>query len=515
MKRTKKLPSGGVVKPSDWRSKRNTAWIEEHLRVPEGKFVGQPIKLTDEQKRWIAKLYDTPTSLFILSLPRKNGKTAFLAMILLLHLCGPEARRNSQLYSAAQSRDQAAILFKLAAKMVRMSPDLSAYVKIRDTIKELECFEIGTVYKALSSDAPTAHGLSPALAIHDELGQVRGPRSELYEALETATAAQESPLSVVISTQAPTDADLLSVLIDDAARGADPTVKLVQYSAPLESAAFDEATIRACNPHFDVFMNRDAVMKMARDAERMPSAEAAFRNLVLNQRVNLSNPFITKAVYERCSGSAEAQVLGSRPVYIGLDLSGRLDLTALVSVAVDDDGVMHVRAEFFAPALGLEERSRRDRVPYDVWAKQGFLTLTPGETVDYAFVAHKLCEIADECKLKEIAFDRWKIAELKKEVADLERDLPFVEFGQGFKDMSPALDILESLFVAGKIRHGDNPILKMCFANAVVTRDPAGNRKMDKSKATGRIDGAVALAMAAARAKIADNRQQPLQMFIL
>lgn len=480
------------------RSERNAAWIETYCRVPEGKLVGQPVRLTDHQRDWLRRIYDSPTSLFILTLPRKNGKTAFLAMILLLHLCGPEAKRNSQLYSAAQSRDQAAILFKLAAKMVRMSPDLSAYVKPRDTIKELECTELGTVYKALSSDAPTAHGLSPALTIHDELGQTRGPRSELYEALETATAAQESPLSIVISTQAPTDGDLLSILVDDAKRGADPTIKVVQYSAPDDAPAFEEETIRACNPHYDVFMNRDAVMKMARDAQRMPSMEASFRNLVLNQRVNPTSPFISRDVFEKGSAPIDPAVLATKPVYAGLDLSGRLDLTALVQAAKDDDGVWHVRCDFFAPAYGVDERSRRDRVPYDVWAKgaNAALTLTPGETVDYAYVAHRLCEVADECDLEAVAFDRWKIKMLERELAEAERELPLVEFGQGFKDMSPALDALESLFIAGKIRHGGNPILRMCAANAVVTKDPAGNRKLDKSKATGRIDGMVALAMA-------------------
>ena len=131
---------------------------------------------------------------------------------------GPPARNkpNSQLFSAAQSRDQAAIIFSLAAKMVRMNRDLAQAVVVRETAKELLCPELGTKYKALSAEASTAFGLSPALIIFDELGQVRGPRSSLYEALETATAAQASPLSIIISTQAPTDADLLSILIDDA-----------------------------------------------------------------------------------------------------------------------------------------------------------------------------------------------------------------------------------------------------------------------------------------------------------
>jgi phage terminase large subunit-like protein len=137
---------------------------------------------------------------------RKNGKTALAAFLLLLHLCGPEAKPNSQLYSAAQSREQAAVLFNLAAKCVRMSPDLHSVMIIRDTAKELGLPEIGTKYRALSADASTAYGLSPVFTVHDELGQVKGPRSELYEALETASAPTKSRLSVIISTQAPTTA---------------------------------------------------------------------------------------------------------------------------------------------------------------------------------------------------------------------------------------------------------------------------------------------------------------------
>ena len=182
-------------------------------RIPEGKFVGQPVKLVDFQKDTIRGIYDSPTRRAIISFGRKNAKTTLAAFLLLLHLCGPEARANAQLYSAAQSREQASILFSLAAKIVRMSPDLGQVVAIRDTAKQLFCAELGTLYRALSAEASTAYGLSPVFTVHDELGQVRGPRSELYEALETASAAQENPLSIIISTQAPTNADLLSLLM--------------------------------------------------------------------------------------------------------------------------------------------------------------------------------------------------------------------------------------------------------------------------------------------------------------
>jgi phage terminase large subunit-like protein len=144
--------------------------------------------------------------MFILCMGRKNAKTAFIAMLLLLHLVGPEAKQNSQLFSDAQSREQASILFAYAAKMIRMSPDLGMYVTIRDSTKQLFCEGLGTLYRALSAEASTAYGFNPAFAVHDELGQVIGPRSELFEALETAAGAQEEPLSIVISTQAPNDA---------------------------------------------------------------------------------------------------------------------------------------------------------------------------------------------------------------------------------------------------------------------------------------------------------------------
>jgi len=459
-------------------------------------------------------IYDSPTRMFILSMARKNAKTAMSAMLLLLHLVGPEAKPNSQLFSAAQSRDQAGVLFALAAKMVRMSPDLSQYVVVRDTAKQLACAELGTLYRALSAEASTAYGLSPAFAVHDELGQVRGPRSELYEAIETAAGAQEEPLSIVISTQAPTDADLLSVLIEDAKRGEDPTVKVRLYTADENLDPFSEKAIRQANPHFDAFMNKDEVFRQAESARRMPSSESAYRNLVLNQRVNLTNPFMARTVWDQCSGPIDADAIQFGEVYMGLDLSSRNDLTAIVAVAKDHENVWQVEATFFAPQSGVLERSRRDRVPYDVWAKDGFLQLTPGASVDYEQVARWLAEYCASRNVIRINFDRWRIDVLKAELARIGAELPLEPFGQGFKDMTPALDALESEFANKNVRHGANPIMTMCAANAIVTRDPAGNRKLDKSKATGRIDGMVALAMAmGGAAQNVNDVAKPLLMF--
>jgi phage terminase large subunit-like protein len=486
--------------PGD-RAKRNGEWIERYCRIPEGKHVGERVKLTEEQWHWLHLIYDTPTRRFILSMARKNAKTAFSAFLLLLHVAGPEAKANSQLYSTAQSREQASILFALAAKIVRMSPDLSQYVNIRDTAKELECRELGTKYRALSAEASTAYGFSPVFTVHDELGQVRGPRSELYEALETASA-----------TQAPTDADLLSILIDDALRGEDKRTKVVLYTADEKLDPFSEKAIRQANPHFDVFMNTAEVFEQAESARRMPSREAAYRNLILNQRVNMTNPFISRAVWEACAGEIDESLFADRPVYEGLDLSARNDLTAKAAVVKDADGIWHVRMKFYAPQIGVNDRAHRDRAPYDVWAERGLLTLTPGASVEYAQVAEDLIADCDDSEVAEIAFDRWRMDVLKSELSKRGAELPLVEFGQGFKDMTPALEALEELLVQGKIRHGGNPILRWCANNAVAVRDPAGNRKLDKSKATGRIDGMVALAMAIGRAVVQQKPEQSIYL---
>lgn len=439
-----------------------------------------------------------------MSFGRKNGKTALAAFLLLLHLCGPEARPNSQLYSAAQSRDQAAILFSLAAKVVRLSPTLVGFVTPVDSGKRLTCDELGTVYRALSADASTAYGLSPVFIVHDELGQVRGPRSELYEALETATGAQDDPLSIVISTQAPNPTDLLSVLIDDAQTGADPRVVLSLYTAPDDADPFVAETIRLANPAFGDFQNAEEVLAMAEDARRMPSREPEFRNLILNQRVEMFAPFVSRAVWAACGDDVVGSFDGL-PVFGGLDLSVVNDLTAKVYVA-PVDGVWHVRPTFWLPGVGLAERARADRVPYDVWAREGHIQTTPGKTVDYEFVANTLWHDCQKMDVRKIAFDRWNFRHLKpwllkagfREEQLEGDDAIFEQFGQGYNSMSPALLTLEGDLLEGKIAHGNHPVLTSCAANAVVTSDAAGNRKLDKAKATGRIDGMVALAMARA-----------------
>ena len=501
---------GGVKPRKPTRAERNIAWIERFCVVPEGRDIGKPVKLRPWQKRDLRKIYDNPagTRTAIISFGKKNGKTSLASFLLLLHLCGPEAVRNSGIPSTAQSRDQAAILFGLAAKVVRMSRELARVVVVRETRKELYCAELGTLYRALSSETTTAQGLSPPFAVHDELGQVRGPVSPLYTAIENAMGAHDRPLSIIISTQAPTDADLLSVLIDDALSGRDPTIVVSLYVADDKVDPFSVAALRQANPAYGDFLNPVEVKRQAANAKALPSQEPLFRNFTLNQRVDKSTPFVTRTVWE-ANGEPPAADWGEAEVYSGLDLAATQDLTAHVAIAQVVPGRWDIRPTFWLPAVGLREKSAADRVPYDVWNRSGFLETTPGQSVEYEWVAKQLYDFDQTHNWKRCAFDRWAMKYLrpwllKAGFSEARLDELFVDFGQGFRSMTPALRDTESVLIQGKARHGKHPVLAMCAANAVVTTDPAGGRKLNKPKSAGRIDGLVALTMAFGVAPIAD-----------
>ena len=497
------------------RGDRVIGFCEALLKIPEGSQVGQPFKLLPFQKQFIKEVYDNPktTSRAYLSIARKNGKSALIAALLLAHLVGPEARQNSQIISGARSRDQASLVFKLAEKMVRLSPRLSEFVRIVPSQKSLIGLNMNVEYRAISAEAGTAHGLSPVLAILDEVGQVRGPQDDFIDAIVTAQGAYEDALLVAISTQAPTDADLFSVWIDDAKKSKDPRIVSHVYEADKKADVMSKRAWKAANPALGKFRSLPDIEQQAKEASRMPSKENTFRNLCLNQRISTVSPFVSRDVWESC-GDLPAE-LESTDLFCGLDLSARTDLTAFVAAGKDPDGKWHIHARFWAPEEGVFERAKVDRVPYDVWAKQGFLTLTPGRTVDYSYVAQDLADYLSGADVTAIAYDRWRMDLMKREFDAIGLDLPLVPFGQGFKDMSPALDVFESELLNGRICHGMNPLLTMCAANAVVTKDAAGNRKLDKHKATGRIDGMVALAMALGVAsKMPEDDNMPIEDFL-
>ena len=457
---------------------------------------------------------DSPNSLFLCGktmLPTHN--TAIVAGLCLAHLCGPEAIRNGQLYSVAFDREQAGIIFKYMAAMVYADDELSARLNVVESRKRILDPISGSEYQALSAETRGKHGKSSSFIVFDELAQFGADR-ELYDVMMTSRGAHAEPMVWVISTQAASDTAVLSELIDygeKVNRGEidDPKTRCFCFTVPMTDDLWDEANWKKSNPALGDFRSLDEMRETAERAKRIPSAEAAFRNLYLNQRVDGAAHFITPAVWKHNGGEPDLSLFEDLPVYAGLDLSAKNDLTALVLTCRDGTGTWHVLPYFWTPKEGLVDRAERDRTPYDVWVKQGYLYTTPGRTVDYAFVAQEIKKLMGRMHIAGLKFDRWRIDDMVRELRDVGVEayvdgreeaypdgLRMIQHGQGFRDMNPAVEALEDALANGKIRHGMHPVLTMCASNVRVQQDPSGNRKFDKIKSTGRIDGIVALAMA-------------------
>jgi phage terminase large subunit-like protein len=493
--------------------KRAKAVIDfiEKLTVPSGVGQGEPFKLRPWQKRFIDKVYGPQTkqgkrivSQAIFSVARKNGKTALIGALVLAHLCGPEQEINGEIYSAANEREQAAIVFKFVAQMIRLEPELSEILRIVDSTKTIVNYANGMVYRAISAEAGSKHGLNPSVVIYDELGQAKN--RDLYDALDTAMGAREEPLFFVISTQNPDPQHILSQLIDDGLGKKDPSIVAEVYTVPEDTEdIFDQKIWKLANPALGDFRLMKDFKKHANRAARMPSFESTFRNLYLNQRIDAKNPLISRAEWSGCQ--ADVKINPGEKVFLALDLSSTTDLCALVAISAEDGD--RVAAWFWKPGDIIDEHERRDRVPYRTWINQGFIDAPAGRAVDYGYIAQKLAEINADFDVLGLAYDRWRIEIFLKELSAIGVDyfvdgkedakpgaLRLVPWGQGFKDISPAIDALETSVINGQLKHNGNPVLTWCMSNAMAITDPAGNRKLDKSKSRFRIDGAVALAMA-------------------
>jgi phage terminase large subunit-like protein len=477
------------------------AFIERYCRAPEGEHVGKPIKLQPFQRRFITAVYDNPagTRRAYLSIGRKNAKSSLTAMLVLAHLVGPEMRPNSQIVSGARSRDQAAVIYQLAEKMVLLDDRLRSVVRIVPSQKRLVGLPGNVEFQALAAESRRAHGRSPVLAILDEVGQVHGPVDAFIDAIQTAQGAHADALLVAISTQAPGDTDLFSMWLDDAERSGDPRIVSHVYTAPVDAALDDLAAWRQANPAMGEFRNVAEIKEAAERAMRMPSFEATFRNLYLNQRIALESLFIAPAVWRANDKPVNAALFrDGRPVTLGIDLSATTDLTAAVFATRDDGGAVQLLPCVFTPEATAEERARVDRAPYPQFIKQGALIAVPGKVVNYEWVANYLKQASEGMRLSRIAFDRWRMDELKRhaQACGFGSGADWHSFGQGYQSMSPAVANFETALLEGKLHHGGHPLLRMGAAGAVIVRDPAGNRKLDKAHSKSRIDPLVAAVMA-------------------
>lgn len=206
--------------------------------------------------------------------------------------------------------------------------------------------------------------------------------------------------------------------------------------------------------------------------------------------------------------------LKARRCYVGLDLSSTKDLTAAVAVFPDDDG-FDVLPQFFVPQESIRERSNRDRVPYDQWAREGFLIATPGNVVDYEAVRQTLKDWGAEFQVREIAFDPWNATDLVTRLQEQD-GFTCVPMRQGFASLSAPTKSLEKAVLSKTLRHDGHPVLRWCVSNVSVESDATGNLKISKKVSTERIDGVAALVMAIDRMDVNNSVKPPaFQMLIL
>lgn len=483
------------------RAERVIKFIEG-LQITAGTFAGKPFTLRPWQRGIIEAIYLTGANgkrkvrTALLVLPRKNGKTQLAAALALAHLCGPEAESRGQVYSAASDRHQAAIIYREMLAMIRADEELSERVINRDYNKTIEDSETGSTYFALSRDVRAAHGLSPSFVVCDELAQWGG--RDLYDALVTGTGARDEPLIVVISTKSPDPNHVLSELVrygEQVREGEinDPSFLPILYAAGEKDDPWSEETWRACNPALGDFRSLDEMRVAAEQAKRLPAREPSFRLLYLNQPVDAASRFLNGPDWRGCIGQIETAALHGKRCILGLDLSSTTDLTALAAYFPETGDLL---TWFWYPADNLEEAEKRDHVPYRLWARQGFIETTPGRAIDKSFVVHRIAELVQDFKVEACAYDRWGITELKRILVDEDVKIEMIEWGQGWKDASPALDAIETAVLQKQLHHRAHPVMDWCVANAVALTNPAGGRKLAKDRSTGRIDGLVAASMA-------------------
>lgn len=459
-----------------------------------------PLKLEQWQTDFVASLYGWKrydgSRRFreaICAVPRKNGKTTLCAGLALYELfCSGES--GPEVYSAAGSRDQATLTFDPAAHMVRANKILSRRSKVIDSTKRILYHDKAGLYRAIPADAATSHGFNPSCVVFDELHTQ--PNRDLYDVLKTGQGARKNPVFVSITT-AGHDRNSICWEVWDYARKIrdgvidDPHFLPLIYELPEGADWQDESTWHAINPNLGVSVSLDFLREECQRGQEIPAYENTFRNLYLNQWTESASRWLSSESWRACNHRT-ADLTG-RTVYGGLDLSSTTDMTALVLACQCEDEVV-LECRFWVPEEGLRKRSRRDRVPYEQWARDGWITPTPGASIDYEFIRHELYELGQKYHIAGIAIDRWNATQLANQLQD--DGLEVLAFGQGFASMSAPAKVLEGLVVSGEINHQGNPVLNWCINNTVIETDAAGNIKPSKGKSTERIDGTVATIMA-------------------
>ncbi len=506
------------------------------LRHWKGEWAGRPVILEPAQQFWIWSLFGWKRAdgsrrfrTAYLEVARKNGKTTIAAGIGLF-LAFAEGEPGAEVYSTATKRDQARISHRDATEMVKKSPELARMIGIfRDNLHELKS---GSKFEPLSSDHNTLDGLNAHGVVADELHAWSG--LGLWGVLKTATGSRRQSLIVGITTAGVDQQGicyqqrgyvtriLRGLVEDDAYFGIIYTLDTkrdwpdlqttVEHeedpSGQLEDDWQDEATWVKANPLLGVSKKWDAIRGDAREARNKPAELNNFLRWHLNIWTQATTRWVNPIFWAKCGATAVSEdALAGRACYGGLDLSQIYDITALVLVfpPEEEEELYQVVCRFWLPEDNMADRVRKDQVPYDVWARLGFLRLTPGNVVDYDFILAEIDELAQRYDIREIGYDRWGATLVSQRLMEMGGAEWVVPIGQGFASMSPPMKELGKLIAGQKLAHGNNPVLSWMADNLVAREDPAGNLKPDKEKSREKIDGITALVMGIDRATRQEN----------
>ena len=476
----------------------------------KGTWAGKPFELIPWQEQIIRDLFGVlkkngyrQFNTAYIEIPKKNGKSELAAAVALLLTCG-DGEERAEVYGCAADRQQASIVFEVAADMIRMCPALNKRCKILAATKRIIYLPTNSFYQVLSAEAYSKHGFNIHGVVFDELHTQ--PNRKLFDVMTKGSGdARMQPLYFLITT-AGTDINSICYETHQKAkdilegRKHDPTFYPVIYGAEMEDDWTDPKVWKKSNPSLEITIGMDKVKAACESAKQNPAEENSFRQLRLNQWVKQSVRWMPMDKWDACSFDVNEEELYGRICYGGLDLSSTTDITAftLVFPPVDEDGKYEVLPYFWIPEDNVDLRVRRDHVPYDIWQKQGYLMTTEGNVVHYGYIEHFIEKLGEKFNIREIAFDRWGAVQMVQNLEGM--GFTVIPFGQGFKDMSPPTKELMKLTLEKKLAHSGHPVLRWMMDNVFIRTDPAGNIKADKEKSTEKIDGVIATIMALDRA---------------
>ena len=485
-------------------AERVLAFFRTFLRHTQGPERGKPFDPLPFQVDWLRSIYDPLQDdgrrrirEALLMLPRKNGKTALCGGLGLYHTFAGE--HLGQIIAAANSRDQAGLLFTAAAEMLDASPMLKARAVVSRAAKRITDRVSRSVFRAIASEAGRAHGLNCSLWLFDELHAAKN--SDMLDALRTSVGARSEPLGIVISTAGFDKLSPLGILYDHAKRWqADPSID-PSFTATVYEASEDDPwdapeTWRKANPAAGAFRSLDELAASAQRAKQIPSEQDAFRRYYLNQWTAQESSWLDMALWDACAAQREDAELLKQEAFFGLDLSAVADLTALTAI-IPVRGKLVLRAWAWVPEDGLLEREQAERVPYRQWVKAGLLETCPGNAIDHDFIAGRVIEICRKYRTTRVSFDRWGSTAVSQRLTDA--GIPMVPLGQGFASLSAPTKALQAAILRTELEHNGSPLLRWQASNTTVITDVAGNLKpvkADRHKRRRHIDSIVAAAMA-------------------